>query len=131
MVDVEVEKKALTESWKDLVTKLSNKDADGVAEYLIEDSVAFLPESKLDGREPWRNHLIAAFKALPKINISITNYMIEMSSSGDLAYGVSGHQITEKETGNIHSTWQEVHIWKKIDGAWKMIILSENPISPT
>ncbi len=63
--------------------------------------------------------------------VKITNKVIEVSNSGDLAY-TRGTQRLDYITldGTVEEVSKWIAIWKKIDGEWKAIVVIGNQDNP-
>jgi len=67
--------------------------------------------------EIWR-----AMLSLPNLSLSWSPTTIDASSSGDFAYVAGSYELAfDTDAGRVEDRGKYVAVWKRIDGAWKMV----------
>jgi uncharacterized protein (TIGR02246 family) len=104
------------------VAAVAAKDAAAVAEFYAADGMFLAPNAPLvEGRkgiaEAW-----AGLLGLPGISLTFEPTRIEVSESADLASDVGTYSLAfDGEGGRVRDQGKYVVVWKKENGAWKIL----------
>ena len=107
-------------------------DTDGVVAFYAADAVTLPPcGERVDGIEGMRG-FAEAFTSVPGLKLTFMPVHVAVSESGDMAYTLATGDLTMN--GPDGSTLQErvrdVHVWRKVDGAWKVVLDVWNSPAP-
>jgi ketosteroid isomerase-like protein len=76
-----------------------------------------------------RKAAVAAWTPL-SIEWSWTTQFADVSTSGDLGYSYGLYEMRDKATNSITETGNYMRVWKRVDGAWKLILDLTDPHPP-
>lgn len=124
------EESALRELNRHELTALNAKDAEAWLALLVDDYVSLEPgHPQRVGKQLQRALLGPFFEKLVAEEREITR--IDVAASGDLAYLLGNYRIVMKgDDGLVEGQGKYIQIAKKIDGMWKIAVLSFNGNGP-
>lgn len=105
------------------VAAVAAKDVDALARIYAVDGMFLAPNAPLvEGRkgiaEVW-----AGLLGLPGISLTFEPMRIEVSESADLASDVGSYALAvDGEGGRVRDQGKYVVVWKKVNGAWKVLV---------
>lgn len=104
------------------VAAVAAKDVDAIARIYTVDGMFLAPNAPLvEGREgiaeAW-----AGLLGLPGISFTFEPTRIEVSASADLASDVGTYSLAfDADGGRVEDQGKYVLVWKKVNGAWKVL----------
>ena len=132
-VDMEAELASLRAAADEYHSVLTAKDAEGLAAFYTADASFFPPcGAQIDGIAGIRAFL-DEFMSAPGLAFMVTTVEVEVSASGDMGYAVvnADASMDDPDGATLEEDVRDVHVWRKIDGAWKVAVdvwNSENPL---
>ncbi len=128
--DIQVEKDAILNLEDQWSVGFMSKDADHIMNLYSADAVSMSSEKPtLTGIKAIRESIETM---LSDTTLLFNTYkysidVVEISSSGDLAYVRGNDEITMKtKDGTVQDKGRFIDIWKKFDGEWKIITMISN-----
>ena len=76
-----------------------------------------------------RKAAVAAWKPL-SIEWTWTTQFADVSASGDLGYSYGLYEMRDKPTNSVTETGNYMRVWKRVNGAWKLILDLTDPHPP-
>ncbi|HEV2904008.1 MAG TPA: nuclear transport factor 2 family protein [Pyrinomonadaceae bacterium] len=76
-----------------------------------------------------RKVAVAAWTPL-SIELSWTMQSADVSTSGDIGYSYGLYEMRDKATNSITETGNYMRVWKRVNGAWKLILDLTDPHPP-
>jgi ketosteroid isomerase-like protein len=130
-VDAEQETAALTAA--DAEWLKTSKDIDKFTSFFTpEGTVSMAAAPAASGAKAIKD-LIGPVMASPGYNLTWTPTRIVVSSAGDLGYTAGRYQLTLNNPNGepVPEMGKYQAIWKKVDGAWKVLEMTAGPNAPT
>lgn len=76
-----------------------------------------------------RKFALAALTPL-KIDWTWSTTFADVSASGDIGYSYGLYELRDKARKSVSETGNYMRVWKRIDGAWKLILDLTDPLAP-
>ena len=132
-VDVEAEAAAIREIDAQALAAAKAKNADGYLMSVADDALSQPPNTPMvTGKEAMRAFFSELF-ASPGFALDWQITMLEISSAGDLAYGIGTYQLTlnDAEGNPFTERGKWIAVWKKQpDGNWRAVANAWNSDQP-
>ena len=131
-VDLAAEEQAIRSQGQQLVARENAKDADGTLSFYADDAVAHMPGMPpINTKEGLRQAYQEFFTNMGLVSLQSTTTDVEVAASGDLAveHGVNSITFTTPQ-GEMKDAGKYLAVWKKVDGQWKVAVISINSDTP-
>ena len=116
---IEREIRGLDAQWN---ASYAAKDLTAVVEVYAKDAIFMAPNAPaLDGREAIAE-AIQGMLGLPGLELRFEPNQFHIASRGDLAVDIGLYTLAfDGEQGRIQDEGKYVFVWRKVDGAWKVV----------
>ena len=130
MVDIEAEKKLIKQAIQENFEAEKRGDVEASLKFYSDDVLCLGPNVPItEGIQPMRGLVEEVLKSFVSSKHEIIH--VGVSKSGDLGYAIAKYQmVTEGPEGHIEEIGKFHSTMKKIDDAWKCVVLSWNSDKP-